>query len=157
MDWTEASLSNIILLPSSVHFLCVTVCKTACISGSIYPAWWSCLSPLRGAYSTKMKHWWWRKKSPLATKDGEGMSMLIKKWSSWGTWVAQLVEHLPLAQIVISGSWDWAPHWAPGSAESLFLPLLLPLPPPTCAVSLSLSNEINKNLQKKFSSQEQKL
>ena len=28
----------------------------------------------------------------------------------WGTWVAQLVEGLPLAQVMISRSWDWALH-----------------------------------------------
>ena len=27
-----------------------------------------------------------------------------------GAWVAQSVKHLPLAQVMISGSWDQAPH-----------------------------------------------
>ena len=26
---------------------------------------------------------------------------------------ASVVEHLPLAQVVIPGSWDQVPHWAP--------------------------------------------
>jgi len=38
-----------------------------------------------------------------------------------------VVEHLPSAQVTISGSWDRAPHRAPCSAESLLLPLPLPL------------------------------
>ena len=41
--------------------------------------------------------------------------------SEWGAWVAQLVEHLPLALVVISGSWDQAPELG-----SLLLPLSLP-------------------------------
>ena len=27
--------------------------------------------------------------------------------------MAQLVEHLPLAQVMISESWDQVPHWVP--------------------------------------------
>jgi len=27
----------------------------------------------------------------------------------WGTWASQLVKCLPLAQVIISGSWDGAP------------------------------------------------
>ena len=86
-------------------------------------------------------------------------------WNLWGIWVAQLVKHLPLTQVMISGSWGPAPHWAPCSAGSLFLPLLLHLPslPPfvlfslphsrslalTCTLSLSLSKK--RYLCKKFS------
>ena len=52
-----------------------------------------------------------------------------------GTWVAQLVKHLPSAQVMISReSWDRAPCWALCSAGSLLLPLPLPLP---CLCSLS--------------------
>ena len=40
-----------------------------------------------------------------------------------GTWVAQSVKYLPSAQVMISGSWDPAPHWAPCSVGSLLLPL----------------------------------
>ena len=55
------------------------------------------------------------------------------KESFWGTWVAQSVKHLPLAQVMIPGSWDPALHQAP-----LLLPLLLPLPfLPTHVSSLS--------------------
>ena len=32
---------------------------------------------------------------------------------SWGPWVSQWFEHLPLAQVVILGSWDRVPHRAP--------------------------------------------
>ena len=48
----------------------------------------------------------------------------------WGTWVAQLVKPLPLAQVMISESWDPVPCWAPCSAGGLLLPLPVPLAPP---------------------------
>ena len=64
---------------------------------------------------------------------------------SWHTCATQLVKRLPSAQVMISGSWDRVPHWAPCSAGSLLLlPLLLPLPlftPPSSVHSLSLSNK----------------
>ena len=47
------------------------------------------------------------------------------------TWVAQLVliiELLISTQVMISGLWDWALHWAPHSVWSLLLPLPLLLP-----------------------------
>ena len=54
-----------------------------------------------------------------------------------GTWVAQLVKHLPLGQIMISVSWNQAPNGGPCSAGSLLLPLV-----PACALSLSQINKI---------------
>ena len=58
-----------------------------------------------------------------------------------GTWVAQSVE--PLAQVMMPGSWDRAPHQAPCSVGSLFLPFFLLI------VSLSLYlSQINKNFKK---------
>ena len=45
----------------------------------------------------------------------------------WGTWVVQLVKHLPLAQVMIPESWDQAPSQAPRSAGNLLFPLPLPL------------------------------
>ena len=51
----------------------------------------------------------------------------------WGTWVAQFVKCLPLAQVMIWGSWD--------QAVSLFLPFPLPLLPPPYTCALSLSNK----------------
>ena len=45
-----------------------------------------------------------------------------------GAWVAQLLEPLPSAQIMISGSWVRALLRAPGSVGSLLLPLPLALP-----------------------------
>lgn len=54
----------------------------------------------------------------------------LKNQANGGAWVAQWVKLLPLAQVIISGSWDQAPpqHGAPCSAGSLPLPLLvLPL------------------------------
>ena len=38
----------------------------------------------------------------------------------WGAWVAQSLKHLRSAQVMISGSWDRAPHLLP-----LPLPLLV--------------------------------
>ena len=57
--------------------------------------------------------------------------------NSEGTWVAQLVKHLPLAQVMIPGSWDQALHPAPFSAGSLLLPFPLPAALPTYGFSLS--------------------
>ena len=54
-----------------------------------------------------------------------------------GAWVAQLVEHLPLAQVMIPGSWD------PCSARSLLLLLSLPFTLTHVCV-LSLSNKLIK-------------
>ena len=45
-----------------------------------------------------------------------------------GAWVAQSVNHLTLAQVMISGSWDLALHQAPCSEGSLLLPLPLLFP-----------------------------
>ena len=55
-------------------------------------------------------------------------------------WVAQSVKHLTLAQVMISGSWDWAPPCAPHSVRSLLLPLPFPH---RCPCSLSLLNKKN--------------
>ena len=52
--------------------------------------------------------------------------MLIKYFMCMGAWVTQSVTHLPLAPVMILGSWDQALHQAPCSMGSL-LPLLLPL------------------------------
>ena len=59
-----------------------------------------------------------------------------------GTWVAQLVKCVLLAQVMILGSWDQAPC----SVGSLLLPLPLCTPP---MLSLSLSRIKNKILKKK--------
>ena len=40
-------------------------------------------------------------------------------------WVVQMVGHPPLAQVMISRSWDRAPCWGPSSVGSLLLPLSL--------------------------------
>ena len=52
-----------------------------------------------------------------------------------------MVEHLPLVQVVIPGSWDQVLHWAP--CRELYFSLCL-------CLSLSVSHEwINKILKKK--------
>ena len=53
-----------------------------------------------------------------------------------GTWAAQLVKSVPSAQVMISESWDQAPHQAPWAVGSLLFPLPLP-----ATHALSLSNE----------------
>ena len=59
-----------------------------------------------------------------------------------GTWVAQSVKHLPLAQVMIPGSCDGAPHQPPCSADGLLLPSPS-APPPACALLCSVSKEQN--------------
>ena len=67
-----------------------------------------------------------------------------------GTWVAQWVKPLSLAQVMISGSWDGAPLPIRLPAQQgvcFYLALCPPLPPPySCSLSLS---QINKSLEKK--------
>ena len=48
---------------------------------------------------------------------------------------------LVLAQVMISGSWDWAPGCAPRSVGTLLQNFSLPLLPATLILSLSLSNK----------------
>ena len=48
-----------------------------------------------------------------------------------------VVKCLPSAWVMISGSWDQAPRWAPCSVGSLLFPLPLPLP----VLPFSLSNK----------------
>ena len=48
------------------------------------------------------------------------------------------IKHPPLAQVMILGSWDPAPHQAVCSAGSLLLPLPLPLPLLMLSLSVSL-------------------
>ena len=62
---------------------------------------------------------------------------LIKNVKIRGTWVAQWVEPLPSAQVVVPGSCDGAPHRALCSAGSLLPPLSLPASLPTCDLCLS--------------------
>jgi len=66
----------------------------------------------------------------------------ITQWlkNLWGTWVAQLVEHLTLvlAQITISGSWDRTPHRALCWVWSL---LKIHAPPPLRKHAPSLSKK----------------
>ena len=61
--------------------------------------------------------------------------------------MAQSVEHLPLAQVMIPGAWDQAPE--SGSLLSRESASPSALPSGSFSLSLSLS-QINKNLLKKF-------
>ena len=56
------------------------------------------------------------------------LQMWLNSGKMRGTWVAQSVKHLPLAQHMILGSLDPALCWAPCSVGSLLLPHPLPLP-----------------------------
>ena len=58
----------------------------------------------------------------------------IQKEPFWGTWVAQLVKHLPSARVMISGSWDGVLHLALLSRESASLSSSAP---PHCSCSIS--------------------
>ena len=57
-----------------------------------------------------------------------GLVFLLQKLLRRGLRVAQFVKHLPLAQVMIPGSWDGALRQGPGSLGSLLLPLPLLLP-----------------------------
>ena len=57
--------------------------------------------------------------------------------STWGAWVAQSVEHLPSAQVVIPGSWDQVPHWVPCGGASAYVSF------PSSYVSASLSLSVS--------------
>ena len=65
------------------------------------------------------------------------LQLHFKRRNSWGAWVAQLVKHLPSAQVMIPESWDQALHWVPCSARSLLLSL--PLTPLMLSISFALS------------------
>ena len=57
-----------------------------------------------------------------------------------GPWVAQLVKHLPSAQVVITGGLGSSPTSGSLFGEESLLPLPLPFPH-SCLFSLSLSNK----------------
>ena len=60
--------------------------------------------------------------------------------------MAQLVKHLPSAQVMIPGSLDQASLWAPYLAESL-----LPLPlPSACDLSIYISFSLSLSLLNKY-------
>ena len=63
--------------------------------------------------------------------------MLVINTQERGAWVAQLVNCLPLAQVMISGSWDGAQHRALCLAGNV--PHCPPTPGPPTALSLSIN------------------
>ena len=107
----------------------------------------------------------WNSEPPLVARSWDRPSLLgdsreqIFNNQQRGTWVAQSVKHLPLAQVMISGSWDGAPCQGPCSVGSLFLPLSLLLHPPflimhllvfslSLSLSLCLKKQTNKQTNK---------
>ena len=56
------------------------------------------------------------------------------KIRNWGHLGGSVLEHLPLAQVEILGSWDQVPYQVP--VQSLLLPLAMSLP-----LSVSLTNK----------------
>ena len=73
----------------------------------------------------------------------------LQKLCGRGTWLARLVKHVPLAQVMISGFWDGAPCQAPCLAGSMLLPLPLQLPLLVLSHALTLSLKKNKKLKTK--------
>ena len=67
-----------------------------------------------------------------------GLSLPLQMVSSRApVWHSQLsISLLASAQVMIPGSWDQAPRWAPPSTQDL-PEILSPSAPPTCALSLS--------------------
>ena len=61
-------------------------------------------------------------------------AVFINNKEIWDTWVAQSVEHVHSAQVLIPGSWDRARCRALCSAQGLLVSLPLPLPPYLCSL-----------------------
>lgn len=111
----------------------------------------TCLFRLKGWGSTC-----WLSQNVVSPKSNEMFEMLSKfsevgnhdpppfLKTLWGAWVAQVVNPLPLDQVMISRAWDQTPHRAPCgvpcSVEHLLLSLLLLLPLFMLSLSVSLSN-----------------
>ena len=81
---------------------------------------------------------WKHKKWGVSLPPGDSINVRssCSQESSWREHLGNsVVEHLPLAQCVILGSWDWVPHW---------VPLGEPASPSACvsaSLSLSLMNK----------------
>ena len=68
--------------------------------------------------------------------------VLLFEMALWECLGGSVVEHLPLAQVVIPGSWDRVPHGLPTGSLLLHLPVSLSL-------SVSLMNKSIKIKNKK--------
>ena len=81
----------------------------------------------------------WRVGRATAEMPLAALNLVKIKETLWGAWVAQSVERLPSAQVMISGSWDRVLHWAPCSVEGgdSASPSVSAPPPPPCPYSLS--------------------
>ena len=64
----------------------------------------------------------WPSKCDPGRKSKE-VDVMCARTELWGVWGAQLVKRLPSDQVMISGSWNGAPH----QGRELLLPLPLPL------------------------------
>ena len=86
-----------------------------------------CLDPVSVSF--------WSQKVPRSYFYLKSWLLRVPGWLSWlGVWL------LISSQVMISGAWDWAPHWASHSAGSLLSPS-----PYSCALSLF---KINKHFLK---------
>ena len=66
-------------------------------------------------------------RTPQGSASCYSLSWCLSELYFRGAWGGS-VKQLPLAQVMISGSWDQAPSWALCSVRSLLLHLLLPFP-----------------------------
>ena len=73
---------------------------------------------------------------PLSSFFTKGASLIVARVG--GTWVARLVGCLPLAQVMVSGSWDRAPGLAPVQRRVCFFLSSSSSPSPFSIISLSL-------------------
>ena len=83
--------------------------------------------------------------NPLGKPSRPGV-FFVWNFSTRDAWVAQSVKCLPSAQVMISGSWDRAPCWAPCSARSLLLPLPLKNKSPVFLKALVLGIPLSLSL-----------
>ena len=137
-------IRDTIKLPNQPGALCLLHLSTCPFLTTLTPVVWL-WETLPNIFFTNLKRRKMLRNSEVAEQqDGQiPNSSGYQETKYGGTWVAQSVKHLPLAQVMIPGSWDQAPHWAPFSEGSLLLPLPLPLPaaPPAYVLSLSQSNK----------------
>ena len=149
-------------------FICITTTsqhlQCSGLQGSLLCPWQSALHflvPRLPLYPAPTRQWAFgflypielQKSKPFSSWSSQAYSdELHSQWSLGPTIIFKAAEgclggsvlgHLPSAQVMISGSWNGDPCWAPCSVGSLLLPLPLPLPPLMLALSLSLRKQKN--------------